>query len=292
MLFAVGSNVVIKYTHNYGYSDRIHPLLMNAWLGTKAAESGLGPNIHTLSPSRALTETDITRFGFAMGPEDARECVGTSLRYMVMARAPGTSIQERDRFELREAIQIGLELFQSLQEMRRISLVHGHITESDVIVDTAGTVRLIDFGISFPRNYPDMSPWEIKRNTNWFRDDTFRVIRIMASMVNGVSVYKRFEDLLFQRLGVAGLLEWKLQKHFFVIPGQSRDPIVQGIGDEDKSLYRQVTRAFVFLLSVVNRMDQDPTDIPYDEILGVLRTVVAKLDTVDTEDVRSPTIVD
>jgi len=292
VLFAVGSNVVIKYTHNCGYSDRIHPLLMNAWLGTKAAESGLGPNIHTLSPSRALTETDITRFGFAMGPEDARECVGTSLRYMVMARAPGTSIQERDRFELREAIQIGIELFQSLQEMRRISLVHGHITESNVIVDTAGTVRLIDFGISFPRNYPDMSPWEIKRNTNWFRDDTFRVIRIMASMVNGVSVYKRFEDLLFQRLGVAGLLEWKLQKHFFVIPGQSRDPIVQAIGDENKSLYRQVSRAFVFLLSVVNRMDQDSTDIPYDEILGVLRTVGAKLDTEDTVDVRSPTIVD
>jgi hypothetical protein len=114
----------------------------------------------------------------------------------------------------------------------------------------------------------------------------------MASMINGVSVYKRFDYELFQRLGVEGLLEWKLEKNFFFIPGHSRDLVERAVGEENRNLVRQVTRVFVFLLSVVNRMDQDPTDIPFDEIIPLLRTIEAQLDADNSVDLRSPSIID
>ena len=85
---------IVKYSHNCGYRDTIHPVLIDAWFGSLASRLGVAPTMHFVSPPRAMTKNDFIEYGFEMTEIDPETCVGSSLRFLVMDSVDGTSLAD------------------------------------------------------------------------------------------------------------------------------------------------------------------------------------------------------
>ena len=275
---------IIKYSHNCGREDQLHPLLMDAWIGAIASRSGYVSLRYYVSAPRKMTREDFANFGFKISKRETEKCVGSSLRYLVMEYIDGESLVYHQRsYRLEEALKIGLNLMQALRELHAVGIAHGDLREEHVLVDRQSKlIRIIDFSAARPVGAENtdktifMSPWELRGDVYSFRDDVFRALRILALMLNGMSEYASYETSLMKEVGVAGLLQWKLDKNFFFVPGRI-DPIERAIGYNDRPRVRAITRLLQFLVSVVQRMDDDPSDIPYDEMIAGLAQLERRL---------------
>lgn len=272
---------IVKYSHNCGHEDHIHPLLIDAWFGSLASQTGFAPNMHYVSPPRAMTRSDFVDFGFELTENEISKCIGSSLRYLVMDLVDGTSLSDREGcVSLRETFEIGKQIIRGLKHLHRAGIVHGNLKEEHVMVDSMRQVRFVDFSSAANnKNSDDLSfksPWEIQGDRYSARDDVFRAIRIMASIVNGHESFISHEKKILRNFGIGGLLRWKLDTNFFFVPG-TIDPVVRAVGRTDKPKTRALTRVLQFLSSVVSQMNENSSDIPYDEIILTLTNIERRL---------------
>jgi hypothetical protein len=131
------------------------------------------------------------------------------VRFIITERV-GRSIKEilissTTLFSFREAISCGIRLFQLLKTIHERNLVHGDIhpgnvafrsdaeTHNELVLIDFGRARVVDVGeaVGETRSQPFchyyLSPWEalyLGRPT--YRDDAFRAILVMASMMFGI----------------------------------------------------------------------------------------------------------
>jgi hypothetical protein len=272
---------IVKYSHNCGYRDTIHPLLIDAWFGSLASRLGIAPTVHFISPPRAMTKYDFIEYWFELTEIDAETCIGSSLRFVVMDLVDGTTLAEREGyFPLQEVLLIGKHMFRALKKLHNAELVHGNLREDHVLVHGTNEVKFVDFSSSvLQRKSQDltfMSPWEIHGESYTARDDVFRAMRILASIMNGREAYIQHEKGILKSGGIAGLLRFKLDSNFFLVP-QFTDPIARSVGYSDKPRIRAITRVIQFFISIVARMAQDSSDIPYDEIVTSIANIERRL---------------
>ena len=98
-------NLVIKYqVQCEGLNEDIHPLLRDAWYTNKTSEFGLSPKIHFVSPASELCDRKYGKCAFIMDLDQWEECYKDRgpLRYMIMDRAPGSSLHRyrRNRYHI------------------------------------------------------------------------------------------------------------------------------------------------------------------------------------------------
>ena len=263
------SETVIKYSHNCGMRDEVHPILTNAWEGALASRSGYAPIVYYVSTPRRMVREDFDFFGFDMRDEDIAECLlgNPSVRYLVMELFDGMTLANScANIGITEFLMIGRNLFEALKSIHESGIMHGDLKEEHVMIDKSFNVRLIDFGTKPSDDLTVKSPWEIKREPYGFRDDVFRAIRIMASILNQCSAYIKHEKRILDNIGVAGLMEWKLESNFFFIP-DTPDPFVRVIGSPSRPSVRIATRLTQFLVSQVSSMDEQLRYVPYAEIV-------------------------
>ena len=193
----------------------------------------------------------------------------------------GTALSSREGyFPLRQVLEIGKNMMRALKHLHRAGIVHGDLREEHVLVDDQLAVRFVDFSSSANNKksteWSFKSPWEIHGDKYTARDDVFRAIRIMASIMNGHESYIDHEKTIYKTSGIAGLLRWKLDTNFFFVPGTT-DPIARAVGQTDKPRIRGMNRVLQFLVSVISRMDENSSDIPYDEIILSLTNIERRL---------------
>ncbi len=140
----------------------------------------------------------------------------TRVRYMVMERALGAAldelVSEGKTFSIIEAVSIGAKLIRALEQIHAKNVIHGDIHWGNVMFDSA-EIQLIDFenasvydpaaveesvfpcGASFEETLSAMHSLAITRlNTFWesqscaksFRDDMYRGLVVIATLIHGV----------------------------------------------------------------------------------------------------------
>ena len=243
---------IIKYRSDCDKTRKVHPLLVDSWYASKAANLGVAISPVFVSPGTSLEGSNSHKIGFGMTEEEMRRCtrIGGRVRYGLWNRLEGgVSAADLDvragTVEFREAIVIFRELILSLEKIHTAGFVHGDIRSRHVLVTRNPiTVRLIDFSAAQfvptlrahdpvqPMGYrgdPEMSPWEIRGYTYGPRDDVYRAVRMLAVLLNKKSVYSEHETKVTKR-GITAILDWKLKSNIFIVPGSDYDPVLPGSG--------------------------------------------------------------
>ena len=108
---------------------------------------------------------------------------------------------------MKAAAVIGLELVKHVEKLSEMKIVHGDIFQRNVGFTLEGDIVLIDFGramivtnaspiaqFSFS-SFPLFSPWEMVGYHSSYRDDLFRILRLMGFVMNGVDYLLELERL-------------------------------------------------------------------------------------------------
>lgn len=270
VIFRVSETLCLKYSHNCGMRNVVHPALTNAWDGARAGRTGYAPSVYYVSSPRRMIQSDFDFFGFDMTDEQIQQCLldSLSIRYLVMEWVDGiTSADSGLNIRIAEFLKIGERLFEALKSIHQLGIFHGNLKEEHVIIDDSFNVWLIDFGRKPFDDFTFQSPWEMKAESTRSRDDVFRAIRILASVLNRYSVYVDYEKRILDSQGLPALVEWKLGSNFFFLDGIT-DPIVRVLGVSSRPHMKVVTRLTQFLVSQVSSMHEQPDDIPYGEIIS------------------------
>jgi len=232
-----------------------------------------------------------------------------NLRYLVVEKINGKTFHRvhiqspEGQMDMKQALGMGAFLISALERLHASNIIHGDIHAGNVMVesnDAGGGVlmsqddegkihglKLIDFGrarLSRGRRLTDQttpvngideyfhhmySHW-IMDGYEWEkRDDVFRAIQVIATMMNFHESYYGFERGLMTHSRVR-LMDWKRKGFIFEIPNgpPSRNPFARLTGTEKtKSLIRKDLRT---VLSLVRKLDIS-SPIPYDRIVGHLQ---------------------
>lgn len=136
--------------------------------------------------------------------------VRVQVRLVIMGRA-GCDLVSIDKIDFLDAIVIGIQIFENLEKLQNINVVHGDIHSGNVAFadDESDQIVLIDFGRASIRPqrdsridadtavhcHPIYSPWEAVGSTGLrtFRDDAYRVLLVLAVMMYG-NIHYAFQD--------------------------------------------------------------------------------------------------
>jgi serine/threonine protein kinase len=133
------------------------------------------------------------------------------IQYIVMERLGATLEQfipeaYGGRIPLNLASRLAIRLIELVRRLHELGINHGDLHFGNIAVRPDSGLVLIDFGRSrfmselrehhAPTNqvlcHPLMSPWETRGQPIGYRDDVFRVVQIMASLVHG----SEYDDML------------------------------------------------------------------------------------------------
>lgn len=239
------------------------------------------------------------------------------IRYIVMERIGSTLdriIPEAygGKVPLNLAAKITIRLIELVRRLHELGINHGDLHFGNIAVRPDSGLVLIDFGRSrfmkefrvhhVPTNqvfcHPLSSPWETRGQQIGYRDDAFRVISIMASLVHGIGydamltemcdgAHKTYQD-------VRNYVDLKTLGNTFhtsmtatVASGQTVRQVysVQGIMGLPNNSAGQAEILFADMLKAV-RTPASPSDLPdYDLIIEYLR----ELESIPTEPIQRRT---
>ena len=245
---------VIKYQVNCeelgkgDMEDRIHPLVREAAIYTVVADSNIAMKIIYLSGGVKfeLPLTEKSEFSEISPPHSGQACLNhpsSSVRFLLVERASHSlnTLLLKDEFQrgvgLGKAIKMTLELLALLEDLHAKDIVHGDIHPGNVVVDSSGAIKLIDFGMAFfnsdmtgkpeiirkPHSYSHVlySHYNILGSRFGFRDDLFKTLHVLATLMMGLDFMSHCASL--DKLGL--LFKFKAEEKYFATP--SRDPVME-----------------------------------------------------------------
>ena len=243
-------DVLIKYEVSYPHGS-IHPLLRDYWLGLEASALNLSARPMFISPAAAMIKSRGPKVAFSAprpkfnlddhSGDEGEPHVGL-VRYMVIERLPGclsilhkmTPTSSGGDTTVSFAMAMGTDyLVPLIAELHGTAgIIHGDIHTGNICVGRDSKMKLIDFGLGkyveeeadtmwvLP-DHPALTPWQLEGATFARRDDVYKAVYIIASLMFGSALGTVGHELMeFDR---ATYLEWKKTGPSF--DGSARDPI-------------------------------------------------------------------
>ena len=205
-------SIVVKYQMDGIEADKmVHPLLIDFWFLKIVEPFGISPKPLAVSPPAAMVHVRSWKGNFGASKEDLAVSVSDSatIRYSVMERV-GESLQNHmeahpdKRLSLRKSLLIGIEIIKLLRKLHEeVGIVHGDIHAGNVCFRSNANdtdLVLIDYGRAFfiadheadesvrpsgSWNHALFTPWELDGFFPGRRDDVFRAMLVIATLING-----------------------------------------------------------------------------------------------------------
>ena len=291
-------NLVIKYQANCdNMLTKPHTLLLDFWLGSQAAASGVTARPFVISPAAAIPHGgDSAKTSFrASGTLDWVNCRSRRgvVRYMVMERV-GPCLDslmthrdlDRGYVSPPEAIRIGIQIISMIADIHNTEVVHGDVHLGNICRDLSDPTKLrfIDFGLGVFTDYesdfdvmgrlewvqPALTPWQLEGKGFARRDDVYKVLVAMSQLMMGESLIRSLGDAF--HAGNEAFLRWKWEGSLF--RSATFDPIdaLTELTPEHKALIH------VKLAQIVNMvldLDSVTKTIPYMSITENLCDIIA-----------------
>ena len=271
--------LVIKYQSNCDSLDQnVHPLMVDFWLGSIAADAGVAARPHFVSPPVRLILSNKTES--VMTEVELIDCRrdGGLVRFMVMDHA-GDCLGGGVRRTQAYSMAMGAKLIRSLQILHAAEIFHGDIHAGNVCFSrtSAHILTLIDFGRGFfveaetdvrERKsmewvHVNLTPWQLDGYAFARRDDVYKALELVGTVMVGSSLW--VVPLARSTKDPPTLMKWK--RHGFIFQSNTVDPI----GRSGKLTWEQVSRAkwsLLRILSLVRALDSVKTPIPYGEVIA------------------------
>ena len=282
---------VIKYQSNCEDRYRSHPLTREYMIMQRISDLGISPRVYSLSDGVYLDPSN-ERIPSKANTGAYRNCKkpNPTLRYLIMERV-GESlndyVESNGPLSVNESIRIGCQLIQHLQKLHSLDIVHGDIFQRNVCFKDSGDLQnlvMIDFGRSiivsrtsavarsYISTFPLFTHWEMQGYRSSYRDDLFRVLQLMAYLMNGS---KYMTDLFilsstpFEDDTDPPIMSFKERGFIFELNGLK--PITEAIHDVNvRSTVKQGLRQVLdFTRSL--KLDQLPD---YDSILATMQPLI------------------
>ena len=290
-VFALASHprYVIKYKSNCSQaSGKVHPLLVDYWLGRIAWKIGVAPEPIFVSPAAATKGSTSPKVKFDMEKMALLQCAVMDkavVRFMVMERA-GTCFTHYGKSpDMERAIRTGIKVTQMLNKLHdEAGVFHGDIHGGNVCesLDDPGKLLLIDFELGGftesesdevrPRRRPlheVLTEWQIAGHSFARRDDVYKTMELMGFLSGGLQFWMKPYTLA--NLGkTAELLEWKRTGSPF--RSDSFDPVANltHLSVEDK---HSVTRTLGEVVQSIRELASVTAVIPYGTVVRLLSAV-------------------
>ena len=292
-------DVVVKMQANCAHrSRRAHPLLVDFWLASAAAESGASVIPSFISPAALMPWQWSRKTDFSHKSSTDCRVTGGLVRFMVMERVahcldelskppvpPGVGYVSPP-----EAIRIGIKLINALSRIHQTGVIHGDVIFGNVCFDRKdpSTMKLIDFGLgSFVDSESDeeingrlswvhagFTPWQLEGKGYARRDDVYKAVFIVANLMLGGAMEEQLSALLEMDDTGEAFLAWKKKPLLFESP--TFDPIagLVGLGDEKQADIRQELE---LIQQMVLALDSVESEILYSEIETEFRIILSMM---------------
>ncbi len=212
-------------------AEEIDKAVVDFWFLNHLKHTEVVPRVYDMSQPLDTATIDIRLLSSPTAKIIVRQCSDTKLvpqvRYTVMERVKGKPIDmiygshEDSKLPIAVAALYGIEIVTALRTIHEMNVIHGDIHPSNVMIDVNGKAKLIDFerakllspsdlrymakknlcGQTFStrmhrlRIHQWSTPWEAQRCVSSFRDDMYRALYVIASMMYGYPLISFFYDL-------------------------------------------------------------------------------------------------
>lgn len=228
---AIKYQTIVTTRTVYSIATAPHPVTKDYWFLKRIEKLGIAPKAIGLSDkSEGDSCTSIkVRLNVKIASSRGQSGVLCSTRYLIMDKT-GPSLhralltEHHSHLSLAAAFTIGLNLMNLLEKLHAEEIVHGDIHHGNVCFASSSddfqesddfSLKLIDFGaarfvkptndasiVELSRNriafHPMLSPFEMMGFRASFRDDFFRAIQVIATLVNGKGYFEYWEQLASQ----------------------------------------------------------------------------------------------
>lgn len=231
-IFAVDRlrDVVVKFQVGcYDISeDKFHPLLKDFWYLDELSGLRITPHVYYISQQAKMPLVATRKTAFEMSSVDRAACHNEhdgQVRFMLMERV-GESLHKHSygisydgKVPFDQAIKLGIDMMAMIRTLHdEGGVVHGDLHEGNVCFSNKmGSAKrqhlmLIDFGRAVPVVVEDdevpseltdpittdswlLTPWDYQGVRMSRRDDVFKVLQIIATLLNGDSYAWKDNDL-------------------------------------------------------------------------------------------------
>ena len=150
---SLGRPVAVKFLHSRTIEDQ--GLRARFLREARLAASINHPNICTIYEVGEVTE------GFPVLAGSRSETVPAGTPFIAMELVVGETLHDRlmraGRLPVKELLAIGVQIAEGMQEAHARRIVHRDLKPQNVVIDAAGRVKILDFGLAKPldRPHPD-----------------------------------------------------------------------------------------------------------------------------------------
>ena len=275
------NDIVIKYQSCKAIrKNRLHPLVVDFWMGEIASRLGVSPRPYFVSPGAESNDPTLMKTSF-LGDQSPSLNGYPIVRYMVMEkvdRCIGSTI--RKSLGLLNAATVTRMVIESLQKLHGAGIGHGDIHGGNICL-LNHRLMLIDFGLGFfvsdEASQPaitrlsyvhnSLTPWQLEGLPFTRRDDVYKAIFFMAeSLLGSERLWEGKRDWAI--VDPEALLAWKRDENLFV--AGDYDPI-----DSERRLSPDQKRTAKDILQEVLEITRNLTDadIPYGRLITLLNRI-------------------
>ena len=197
--------IAIKYQSNCDDNHKFHPLTREFWFLRRIERLEISPKAYGLS--KGVTLNSKGPVPAKVDTEAMRTCrkSNPTLRYLIMDKV-GPSLHDhveaKGPLSVEASINLGIKLISHIAKLNSIGIVHGDIFQRNVcfrsLAQDDANLVLIDFGMAnvvgggdnrlargYVSTFPLYTPWEMAGYRSSYRDDLFRVLQLVAYLMNG-----------------------------------------------------------------------------------------------------------
>lgn len=225
------------------------------------------------------------------------------VRYLIIERVGQdlfTYIWHNGRISFTTAIKYGIQIFEMLQEVHALNVIHGDIHAGNVAFrsDNSGKLVLIDFGRAAIRPEVDMtdpsnkevfcdgrfSMWEAVGGHTYvptMRDDIYRAALLVAYMMYGRTHQTAQDDQCKAIGGTKKYLELKQKKNFFhcasIVMSSGESTVHNFLLDQILSVFRNkyekdIASEFALMLGYIRSLEF-ATQVDHGIIINYLKNI-------------------
>ena len=257
---------------------------------------GIVPKPYLLSPPVMMRTPRTSKTDFDLAEEGRSLCVSVNshVRYMLMERT-GTSLEDflaycpKNRIPFTDGMRILRQLLVSLKSIHSLGIIHGDVHRGNIArsLKDGEKILLIDYGLAkfatgnfseepqtVTRSHikADSSPWQVRGFVSSFRDDVFKAIVTVASLMGGIAHIQAFDQMETSN-DQFNILHYLTRSDVFRNPSNRRHSLsyVRGLSDGD------VARVVALLVTLqqqvrgIGRVNDFPN---HDELISVVDEVI------------------
>ena len=267
----------------------VHPLVIEQHFINSIKHLGIAPSMLLVSPPIRVIENQVERTAFYLEPNEYDYClsVGSSLRYALIEDV-GISLYDimsdypKGILPLKRALDIGIQSIELIKKLHEDGgILHNDVHYGNLMVKGA-QVKIIDFGraqyfqhieerysLLDPADEIEelLSPWEMLGYTSTRRDDVYRTIFTIASLINGHDIVQRVR----KSVSVTDSISLRQSSSFITGWGQlSQFENISIITRRKVSLILQSIARSILELTLNQRPPYEFIKNSFEEILGLL----------------------